>query len=110
MDAEFLTSVVKWQRSDALEEVDRYYDQHNNAITKQNEHIKNRHVLSFCYSEFPAYALVRQWYSLSDKYVNTKLRVTEGYICFLMCSFYFIIALYLSIRSTKARIGTLSSS
>ncbi len=56
--------------------------------------------------------ILKKNYSLSDECVNTKLRVTEGHVCFLMCSFYFIIALYLSIlsMSTIARIGTFYSS
>ncbi len=35
------------------------------------------------------YSLVwySNWYSLSDECVSTKLRVTEGLVCFLMCSF-----------------------
>ena len=43
----------------------------------------------------------------SDECVSTKLGVTEEHVCFLICPFYFMIALYSGISSTIARIGTL---
>ncbi len=45
-----------------------------------------------CPSVTPSFAY---WYSLSDECVSRKLRVTEGHVCFLMCSFCFLSSLML---------------
>ena len=58
-----------------------------------------------CYSEFRAYALIRQYLILSDECVSTKLGVTVNHVLVSLASpFYKYIYIYIYLLKTELRI------
>ena len=53
-----------------------------------------------CYSEFRAYALIRQYLILSDECVSTKLGVTVNHVFVSLALPFYDLALHLCVLST----------